>query len=166
MELDFDIGTKKDIGTKRASAPSITRAQRQPRIMKPVYADSTFKSNGMSWLILLLLIAFDVVVFSAAFLQVVPKQISKDFQVLASLLYGLAITLLVFKVLFHETWQSAKFKSFGSVILTINFMFIANYFDVFHLSFQVWLLKALLVVMPTFGIFAIIVVMQSNNQAK
>lgn len=167
MQIDFET-PEKTATSRNLRGYAKTNIERRRKVYAPVYVDKTFRSNDMTWIIFVLLLLFNVLVFSSAFLIVCPQGLTKnnDFRHFESIIYGLATAFLIAKILFHQNWRKVKFWSPGPIVLYLNLFFSATYLDLFEvpLSQNVWAMKLLLVTTPVLGFIMMVLILQSESE--
>jgi hypothetical protein len=128
------------------------------------FAD-VFTSSAMKGLVLMLIVAFNVVVLKNSFLLAAPSNgFSGDAQ-LDALLYGLAISVLMVIVLFHEErWESAFCP--GAITLYLDALILILYTRWFEWLiggwWTLWLMSGLMISLPVMGLFIMVVMLKHN----
>jgi hypothetical protein len=122
-----------------------------------------FTSELMKGLVLMLIVAFNVVVLKNCFLLTAPKGgFSGDIQ-LDALLYGIAISVLMVIVLFHEErWHDAFCP--GAVTLYLDTMILMLYTNWFGWLigswWTLWVMSGLMVLLPVIGLFIMVIMLK------
>ncbi len=122
-----------------------------------------FTSSAIKGLVLLLIVAFNVVVLKNCFLLAVPNSnFSGDIQIDATL-YGLAISVLMVIVLFHEEqWENAFCP--GAITLYLDALILVLYTKWFEWViggwWSLWFMSGLMILMPVVGLFIMVIMLK------
>lgn len=122
-----------------------------------------FTSSAIKGLVLLLIVAFNVVVLKNCFLLAVPEStFSGDIQIDATL-YGLAISVLMVIVLFHEEqWDNAFCP--GAITLYLDALILVLYTKWFEWVigswWSLWFMSGLMILMPVVGLFIMVIMLK------
>lgn len=149
--------TTKKKTTRRTSK---TAAKKQ---VPQASVSEVFTSGGIKAFVLLLIVAFNVVVLKNCFMLTAPdSSFSGDIQI-DGLLYGLAISVLMVIVLFHEEkWQNAFCP--GAITLYIDTCILVLYTKWFEWLiggwWSLWLMSGLMILMPVMGLFIMVVMLK------
>lgn len=122
-----------------------------------------FTSTAMKGLVLLLIMAFNVVVLKNSFLLAVPKSGFSGNAELDALLYGIAISVLMVIVLFHEErWHNAFCP--GAITLYLDAVILILYTKWFEWLiggwWSLWIMSGLMILMPVMGLFIMVVMLK------
>ena len=142
------------------------RTRKKPTENKAANAagvSDVFTSSGIKGLVLMLIVAFNVVVLKNSFLLSVPESgFSGDVQ-LDALLYGIAISVLMVIVLFHEEEWNNLFCP-GAVTLYLDTFILILYTKWFEWLigtwWSLWLMSGLMIMMPVMGLFIMVVMLK------
>lgn len=130
----------------------------------PIYVEDTFKSNDMSWLILMLILIFDFMVFTASYKLALPMGLSGlDFAIFEGAVYALLMVLIITKVVFHQNWKTAEFHSPGPIVLIINFMIAILLIDPFGIAYKTIIMKILICLLPLSGFGLMVMLLQRES---
>jgi hypothetical protein len=122
-----------------------------------------FTSSAIKGLVLILIVAFNVVVLKNSFLQAIPEsKFSGDAQVDATL-YGLAISVLMVIILFHEEqWHNAFCP--GAITLYLDAVILVLYTKWFDWIiggwWSLWLMSGLMILTPVMGLFIMVIMLK------
>ncbi|NJL15223.1 MAG: hypothetical protein HC913_20920 [Microscillaceae bacterium] len=122
-----------------------------------------FTSSAIKGTVLFLILAFNVLVLKNCFMLSVPEStFSGDVQLDATL-YGLAISVLMVIVLFHEEqWDNAFCP--GAITLYLDAVILVLYTKWFEWLiggwWSLWLMNGLMVMMPVMGLFIMVVMLK------
>lgn len=125
-----------------------------------------FTSSAIKGLVLLLIVAFNVVVLKNSFLLAVPtSSFSGDAQV-DGILYGLAISVLMVIILFHEEqWHNALCP--GAITLYLDTLILVLYTKWFDWliggSMSLWLMSGIMIIMPVMGLFIMVIMLKKTS---
>ncbi|WP_299453315.1 hypothetical protein [uncultured Microscilla sp.] len=150
--------TRKTSTTKK----SVTPKKKTPPVTTIDMAD-VFTSGATKSIVLLLIISFNVVVLRNSFLLSAPPMgFSGDIKIDA-LLYGLAISVLMVIILFHEDqWKNAFCP--GAITLYADTLILILYMKWFEFMLgkwlSMWLLSGLLIAMPVMGLFIMVIMLK------
>lgn len=154
------VTTQKRTRKKTPSAPITTKNQGSAGFT------DVFTSSAMKGLVLLLIVAFNVVVLKNSFLLAVPtSSFSGDIQV-DGILYGLAISVLMVIVLFHEEqWHNAFCP--GAITLYLDTIILVLYTKWFDWLIggwmSLWLMSGLMILMPVMGLFIMVIMLKKTT---
>jgi hypothetical protein len=143
---------KKSVTPKKKSTPTAT-----------IDMADVFTSGATKSIVLLLIISFNVVVLRNSFLLSAPPMgFSGDIKIDA-LLYGLAISVLMVIILFHEDqWKNAFCP--GAITLYADTLILILYMKWFEFILgkwlSMWLLSGLLIAMPVMGLFIMVIMLK------
>lgn len=143
---------KKSVTPKKKSTPIAT-----------IDMADVFTSGATKSIVLLLIISFNVVVLRNSFLLSAPPMgFSGDIKIDA-LLYGLAISVLMVIILFHEDqWKNAFCP--GAITLYADTLILILYMKWFEFILgkwlSMWLLSGLLIAMPVMGLFIMVIMLK------
>ncbi|EAY26187.1 hypothetical protein M23134_02519 [Microscilla marina ATCC 23134] len=141
---------------------SVTPKKKTPPVTTIDMAD-VFTSGATKSIVLLLIISFNVVVLRNSFLLSAPPMgFSGDIKIDA-LLYGLAISVLMVIILFHEDqWKNAFCP--GAITLYADTLILILYMKWFEFILgkwlSMWLLSGLLIAMPVMGLFIMVIMLK------
>lgn len=122
-----------------------------------------FTSSAIKGLVLILIVAFNVTVLKNSFLMTVPdSSLSGDVQI-DGLLYGLAISVLMVIVLFHEEkWHNAFCP--GAITLYLDASILVLYTKWFEWLigswWTLWIMSGLMILMPVMGLFIMVIMLK------
>lgn len=122
-----------------------------------------FTSSAMKGLVLLLILAFNVVVLKNSFLLAAPSSgFSGDVNIDATL-YGIAISVLMMIVLFHEEdWDNIFCP--GAITLYLDAAILILYTKWFEWLiggwWSMWLMSGLMIIMPVMGLFIMVIMLK------
>ncbi len=125
-----------------------------------------FTSSALKGLVLLLIVAFNVIVLKNSFLLAVPAgSFSGDAQ-LDALLYGMAISVLMVIVLFHEEkWQNPFCA--GAVTLYLDALILVLYMRWFEFLIggwgTIWLMSGIMTLLPVVGLFIMVLMLKPKE---
>lgn len=148
-----------------SSQKRTTRKKSSGKVSTSATADlsDVFTSSAIKGLVLILIVAFNVIVLKNSFLMAVPgSSLSGDLQVDA-LLYGLAISVLMVIVLFHEEkWHNAFCP--GAIALYLDASILVLYTRWFEWLignwWTLWLMSGLMILMPVMGLFIMVIMLK------
>ena len=125
-----------------------------------------FTSSAIKGFVLVLIVAFNVVVLKNSFLLAAPKTgFSGDAQ-LDALLYGIAISILMVIVLFHEEQWNDAFCP-GAITLYLDAFILILYTNWFGWIlgswWTLWLMSGLMTLMPVIGLFIMVIMLKKQN---
>jgi len=155
---------KKTTTTKSSARKSSTTSRKAAATATLDMAD-VFTSGATKSIVLLLIISFNVVVLRNSFLiSAPPMGFSGDIKIDA-LLYGLAISVLMVIILFHENqWKNAFCP--GAITLYADALILMLYMKWFEFVLgtwlSTWLLSGLLIAMPVMGLFIMVVMLKKK----
>lgn len=122
-----------------------------------------FTSSAIKGLVLMLIVAFNVIVLKNSFIMAVPESgFSGDTQ-LDAVLYGIAISVLMVIVLFHEEqWHNAFCP--GAITLYLDASIMVLYTKWFEWLigswWSMWLMSGLMILMPVMGLFIMVIMLK------
>jgi hypothetical protein len=156
--------TKKPISTP---ANTISQPKRTPVASPdlPAIAD-IFTSGFMKGVVLFLIVAFNVVLLKNCFLMTIStKQNFSGNTELDAFLYGLAISMLMTIVLFHEeNWQNGFCA--GAMTLYSNLIILMLYIGFFDgiigKAGSVWAMSGFVVLLPVIGLFVMVIMLKNR----
>lgn len=156
---------KKSTAAKSTARKSSTASRKAAASTATLDMADVFTSGATKSVVLLLIISFNVVVLRNSFLiSAPPMGFSGDIKIDA-LLYGLAISVLMVIILFHETeWKNAFCP--GAITLYADAMILMLYMKWFEFVLgtwlSTWLLSGLLIAMPVMGLFIMVVMLKKK----
>lgn len=156
---------KKSTATKSTTRKGSTTSRKATASTATLDMADVFTSGATKSVVLLLIISFNVVVLRNSFLiSAPPMGFSGDIKIDA-LLYGLAISVLMVIILFHETeWKNAFCP--GAITLYADAMILMLYMKWFEFVLgtwlSTWLLSGLLIAMPVMGLFIMVVMLKKK----
>ncbi len=144
--------TRKKTSSSKASSSS-----------EVAHFSDVFTSSAMKGLVLLLIVAFNVVVLKNSFLLAVPQSSFSGDAKIDALLYGLAISVLMVIVLFHEEqWHNAFCP--GAITLYLDTLILILYTKWFDWLIggwlSLWLMSGLMILMPVMGMFIMVIMLK------
>ncbi len=151
---------QKTATVRRNTAQNTTTAPDLPAI------SDIFTSSFVKGIVLFLIIAFNVVLLKNCFLLTVStRQNFSGNTELDAFLYGLAISMLMTIVLFHEeNWQNGFCA--GAMTLYINLAILMLYTRLFEFLIGVWwslwLMSSLVILLPVVGLFVMVVMLKNR----
>ena len=163
--------TKSQTSAQKKTTTAKSSARKSSTTSRKVAATATldmadvFTSGATKSIVLLLIISFNVVVLRNSFLiSAPPMGFSGDIKIDA-LLYGLAISVLMVIILFHETqWKNAFCP--GAITLYADALILMLYMKWFEFVLgtwlSTWLLSGLLIAMPVMGLFIMVVMLKKK----
>ncbi len=157
--------TQKKTPTSRSKTGKGNTASSKTAATTTLDMADVFTSGATKSIVLLLIISFNVVVLRNSFLiSAPPMGFSGDIKIDA-LLYGLAISVLMVIILFHETqWKNAFCP--GAITLYADALILMLYMKWFEFVLgawlSTWLLSGLLIAMPVMGLFIMVVMLKKN----
>lgn len=122
-----------------------------------------FTSSAIKGVVLLMIVAFNVIVLKNSFLIAAPSHgFSGDVQIDA-VLYGIAISVLMVIVLFHEEqWHNAFCP--GAITLYLDTLILVLYTKWFEWLiggwWTLWLMSGLMILMPVMGLFIMVIMLK------
>lgn len=149
--------------TKKPSPSPTTASKETPMSSGGAGLSDVFTSSAIKGVVLLLIVAFNVVVLKNSFMQAVPQSgFSGDAKV-DGLLYGLAISVLMVIVLFHEEdWHNAFCP--GAITLYVDALILVLYTKWFDWLlgdwWTLWLMSGLMIMMPVMGLFIMVIMLK------
>ncbi len=152
-----------NIGTTTTSSVSRKNQTTAPDL--PAVAD-IFMSGFMKSVVLFLIVAFNVVLLKNCFLMTISTRQNFSGNVeLDAFLYGLAISMLMTIVLFHEeNWQNGFCA--GAMTLYINLLLLMLYIGFFEgilgVGGSVWAMSGLVVLLPVIGLFVMVIMLKNK----
>ncbi|NJO00283.1 MAG: hypothetical protein HC880_00200 [Bacteroidia bacterium] len=122
-----------------------------------------FTSGAIKGLVLVLILAFNVVVLKNSFLMAVPEGALSGNVQIDGVLYGLAISVLMVIVLFHEEqWHNAFCP--GAITLYVDTLILVLYTKWFEWLigswWTLWLMNGLMIIMPVMGLFIMVIMLK------
>ncbi|OJJ17768.1 hypothetical protein BKI52_28310 [marine bacterium AO1-C] len=155
--------TQKKTASSRSKTGKSSATSRKAAATATLDMADVFTSGATKSIVLLLIISFNVVVLRNSFLiSAPPMGFSGDIKIDA-LLYGLAISVLMVIILFHETqWKNAFCP--GAITLYADALILMLYMKWFEFVLgtwlSTWLLSGLLIAMPVMGLFIMVVMLK------
>jgi hypothetical protein len=155
--------TRKKAPTKAKTTPVSASSSSGTVANNGAGLSDVFTSSAIKGLVLLLIVAFNVVVLKNCFLLAVPAStFSGDIQIDATL-YGLAISVLMVIVLFHEEqWDNAFCP--GAITLYLDALILVLYTKWFEWViggwWSLWFMSGLMILMPVVGLFIMVIMLK------
>lgn len=154
---------KKTTARKKTTRTGNTRPKPKQTKQTNEAVTEVFTSGGIKAFVLFLILAFNVVVLKNCFLLTVPESNFSGYAEIDGLLYGLAISVLMVIVLFHEEqWQQLFCP--GAITLYIDTLILVLYTKWFEWIiggwWSLWLMSGLMIVMPVMGLFIMVVMLK------
>lgn len=152
---------KKGIATKKIAPHSARPAPDLPAI------SDIFTSGFVKGIVLFLIISFNVVLLKNCFLLTIStRQNFSGNTDVDAFLYGLAISMLMTIVLFHEeNWQNGFCA--GAMTLYINLMILVLYMGMFDFMigawWSLWAMSGLIVLLPVVGLFVMVIMLKPRK---
>lgn len=149
--------------SKTTSTKKSAGSRKKPTTTATVDMADVFTSAATKSIVLLLIISFNVIVLRNSFLLSAPPMgFSGDIKIDA-LLYGLAISVLMVIILFHENqWKNAFCP--GAITLYADALILILYMQWFEFMLgkwlSMWLLSGLLIAMPVMGLFIMVIMLK------
>lgn len=127
-----------------------------------------FTSSALKGLVLMLIVAFNVIVLKNSFLLAVPAGAFSGDAQLDALLYGMAISVLMVIVLFHEEkWQNPFCA--GAVTLYLDAFILVLYMRWFEFLIggwgTIWLMSGIMTLLPVVGLFIMVLMLKPKENA-
>lgn len=163
FETIFNTTEKAKTEKPKAYAPDNVSVKKVRKKSAPIYVDKAFRSNDMNWVLFTLILAFNAFVFSAVFDNCVTA-ITKDIKAIISALYGIGVSILIAKILFHQDWKKANLLSPALICLYVNAIFagFALTMDTANII-QKNVVAYLLVCIPIAGLLVLVVIMNNED---
>lgn len=122
-----------------------------------------FTSGAIKGVVLVLILAFNAVILKNSFLMAVPHSSFSGNSQIDGLLYGLAISVLMAIVLFHEErWHNAFCP--GAITLYLDTSILVLYTKWFEWLigtwWTLWLMNGLMIIMPVMGLFIMVIMLK------
>lgn len=122
-----------------------------------------FTSGAVKGLVLVLILAFNAIILKNSFLMAVPHGSFSGNSQIDGLLYGLAISVLMAIVLFHEEkWHNAFCP--GAITLYLDTSILVLYTKWFEWLigswWTLWLMNGLMIIMPVMGLFIMVIMLK------
>lgn len=142
--------TRKKSRSKASSAPTAS--------MSDVFTSGTVKG-----IVLILILAFNAIILKNSFLMAIPHSAFSGNSHIDGLLYGLAISVLMAIVLFHEErWHNAFCP--GAITLYLDTCILVLYTKWFEWLigtwWSLWLMNGLMIIMPVMGLFIMVIMLK------
>jgi hypothetical protein len=126
-----------------------------------------FTSTALKGLVLMLIVAFNVVVLKNGFLLAVPAGAFSGDAQLDALLYGMAISVLMVIVLFHEEKWHNPFCP-GAVTLYLDAVILVLYMRWFEWLIgawgTIWLMSGIMTLLPVVGLFIMVLMLKPQQK--
>ncbi len=154
------------ISPEQTSAKKKKKPSTKPKQPSSATQD-IFMSSFTKGLVLVLILIFNVMVLKQSFLQVAPDHgFSGDIEIDA-ILYGIAISILMLIILFHEeNWQNPWCP--GAITLYLDAIILVLYTRWFHWFLgewgTLWLMRGILVILPVLGLFIMVVMLKRREE--
>lgn len=153
-------------GTPKATPkPTYTTTNKKRSSLDSGFAE-VFTSSALKGLVLMLIVAFNVIVLKNSFLLAVPAGAFSGDAQLDALLYGMAISVLMVIVLFHEEkWQNPFCA--GAVTLYLDALILVLYMRWFEFLIggwgTIWLMSGIMTLLPVVGLFIMVLMLKPKE---
>ncbi|TAG91801.1 MAG: hypothetical protein EAZ20_03035 [Bacteroidetes bacterium] len=157
--------TKTTQKSQPQTKPNYTTTNKKRSSLDSSFAE-VFTSSALKGLVLLLIVAFNVIVLKNSFLLAVPAGAFSGDAQLDALLYGMAISVLMVIVLFHEEkWQNPFCA--GAVTLYLDALILVLYMRWFEFLIggwgTIWLMSGIMTLLPVVGLFIMVLMLKPKE---